>query len=84
MHQCPWIPELVYRFGDLHMFEKILVDAKIADNGKEENDDEIIEAYKYVFSQPGTKDFSTSQYIRTQFTYQLKKQISLKLNDIYL
>ena len=54
MHQCPWIPEQLYRFGDLHIFDKLLEDAKISENGKGEDPDEIIEALKYVFSQPGT------------------------------
>lgn len=53
MFQCPWIPEQILRFGDLDFFDSIFSDAKLSKNGKNENVDEIIEAFKYTFSKPG-------------------------------
>ena len=53
MNQCPWIPEQIYRFGDLRLLDSFFKDAKLSENGKYENVGEIIEALKYVFSQPG-------------------------------
>ena len=53
MFQCPWIPEQMLRFADLDIFDNILSDAKISKNGKNENVDEVTEAFKYTFSPPG-------------------------------
>jgi len=55
MFQCPWIPELINRFGDMHLcFDDALVrDGKIGQNGTGENPEEIVEAFKYAFSKPG-------------------------------
>ena len=55
MNQCPWIPEQIYRFGDLHLLfdDGLAKDGKIHKNGTGENADEIIEAFKYTFAKPG-------------------------------
>ena len=59
MFQCPWIPEQIMRFGDLHiMFDDALVkDGKPAQNGTGENVDDVLEAFKYIFSKPGNLCF---------------------------
>ena len=55
MFQCPWIPELISRFGDMHGFfdDALVRDGKIGQNGTGENPEEIVEAFKYAFSKPG-------------------------------
>ena len=57
MNQCPWIPEQIYRFGDMHMlFDDALArDGKLSQNGTGENVDDVIEAFKYTFAKPGIK-----------------------------
>ena len=57
MNQCPWIPEHIYRFGDMHLlFDDALAgDGKLSQNGTGENIDDVIEAFKYTFSKPGIK-----------------------------
>ena len=59
MFQCPWIPEQINRFGDMHvLFDDALVkDGKLAQNGTGENVDDILEAFKYTYSKPGTLCF---------------------------
>ena len=55
MFQCPWIPEQINRFGDMHLLfdDALAKDGKIAQNGTGENVDDILEAFKYTFSKPG-------------------------------
>ena len=55
MNQCPWIPEMLYRFGDMHLlFDDALgKDGKLSQNGTGENAQDVIEAFKYTFSRPG-------------------------------
>ena len=57
MFQCPWIPELINRFGDMHMLfdDALIKDGKISENGSGEDPDEIAEAFKYAFSKPGNQ-----------------------------
>ena len=65
MFQCPWIPELINRFGDMHMLfdDALIKDGKIDQNGTGENADEIVEAFKYTFSKPGNKRCTSICYI---------------------
>ena len=55
MFQCPWIPELINRFGDMHMLfdDALIKDGKIAKNGTGEDPNDIAEAFKYAFAKPG-------------------------------
>ena len=63
MNQCPWIPEMLYRFGDMHLlFDDALgKDGKLLQNGTGENAQDVIEAFKYTFSKPGNH-FSPQKY----------------------
>ena len=69
MFQCPWIPELINRFGDMHMLfdDALIKDGKIDQNGTGENADEIVEAFKYTFSKPGNKNAFQSVESLTAF-----------------
>ena len=53
MIQCPWIPEQILRFGDMHGFDALVQDGKLDQNGTGENVEDIVEAFKYTFSKPG-------------------------------
>ena len=55
MFQCPWIPEIINRFGDMHMLfdDALIKDGKISKNGTGEDPNEIAEAFKYAFAKPG-------------------------------
>ena len=55
MFQCPWIPEQINRFGDMHMlFDDALVkDGKLHRNGTGEDVDEVVECFKYTFCKQG-------------------------------
>ena len=50
MFQCPWIPERILTCGDLDLFNGIVAQARLSTNGKNENVEEVIEAFKYTFS----------------------------------
>ena len=56
MFQCPWIPEQINRFGDMHLLfdDALAKDGKISQNGTGESAEEIVEAFKYTFAKPGS------------------------------
>ena len=75
MFQCPWIPELINRFGDMHMLfdDALIKDGKISKNGTGEDPNEIAEAFKYAFAKPGNQQLS--QIIGNHVEYNLNQYI---------
>ena len=75
MNQCPWIPEMLYRFGDMHLlFDDALgKDGKLSQNGTGENAQDVIEAFKYTFSRPGN-----------HFSYQTSHDFNIKIYNLFL
>ena len=47
--QCPFLPEIFFRSSDLTIFDGIVKEMK-----NDDNPEEIKEAYKYAFRDPGT------------------------------
>ena len=72
MNQCPWIPEMLYRFGDMHLlFDDALgKDGKLSQNGTGENAQDIIEAFKYTFARPGN-----------HFSHQISHDFDIIISD---
>ena len=74
MNQCPWIPEMLYRFGDMHLlFDDALgKDGKLSQNGTGENAQDVIEAFKYTFSRPGN-----------HFSHQTSHDFKINIQSIF-
>lgn len=63
--QTPWIPELAFTAEDLKLFEKVF---RGKNNNVQAYPDEVIEAYKYYFSQKGAFTPPINYYRRLDFT----------------